>query len=94
MKASAVYRKAAELIDAQKHLERLNNHSCCMISYVRYGKQYRFGRGKYLCKERGAYIAMFGPQGSESAMEWGGEWRDQERVLALLLMADISRDEE
>jgi hypothetical protein len=89
MKASAVYRKAAELIDADEH------YGCCdSINYLVTGECCPSPD----CREAQQFASHFLPEGiSKSWAYWGDHWGDDRRecrVLALLLMAEISRDEE
>jgi hypothetical protein len=85
MKASAVYRKAAETTDKNRQW-----WSCIEICLAQ-GFAYRYD--DTLVKK---YQAMFEPKGKEKYGWWesSDDFSFDCRVLALLFMAEIARDEE
>src|SRR5690606_37360381 len=92
MKPSQVYRKAAELVASRK-----SDPSCLAIDEV-CGK--RFNRK--LTRHAKKYARLFAPLPDKEwrYTTWGHEWDDRPlivrrcRVLALLLMSEIAKDEE
>jgi hypothetical protein len=86
--ASAIYRQAAELIDSG-HMA----FSCCAISQAECGEDERIYDSE--CAERRAYTSLFSPDDANDA--WGLGWGRKSkicRVLALLLMSEIAKDEQ
>lgn len=79
---SAIYRLAAE------HIEQgVECFSCCAVSYA--ARDIRGGDYDKKCSERLRYQKLFGP--TPGAFIWFG-WGKKDRILALLLMAEIAKD--
>lgn len=87
MRASEVYRRAAELVS-----DELTSFSCCAISWTVHGDS-DYPQSAISCRERSKYFNRFAPQrGMHRCLEW--DWDKDERILALLLMSAIAAEEE
>jgi len=86
MKASEVYRNAAEIIADGTLWCKPDGcgGSCCAIDQA-----YDNGYGRVT-----HYRSLFKPQENERDCPSLWDWSDQDRVIALLLMSEITKDEE